>query len=183
MALHRYPANRVAPLHGVADLVLSGLVIPTHAEDWHGQLRSAAHDFRRLALTHPDVVLLLVTRPLATRLGLRPLGTSRPLEQILELLIAAGFVPTRALHVAARRADRPADWSAGGRAYSTWTSQTVAVPSFAFSTSALRSLGDSAVVQSGTTTTAEPSSRSTNSVRPWSQMSSGWRTSSAPDDP
>ena len=82
MALHRYTADRAALLDGVADLVLSGLVIPTYAEDWHGQLRSAAHDSRRLALTHPNVVLLLVTRPLATPLGLRPVGTSRPLEQI-----------------------------------------------------------------------------------------------------
>jgi hypothetical protein len=36
---------------------------------------------------------------LATPLGLRPLGTLRPLEQILDLLISAGFAPTRALHV------------------------------------------------------------------------------------
>lgn len=107
MALHRYTADRAALLDGVADLVLSGLVIPTHAEDWHGQLRSAAHDFRRLALTHPNVVLLLVTRPLARPLGLRPLGTSRPLEQILELLTGAGFAPTRALHVVTRRAEIP----------------------------------------------------------------------------
>lgn len=107
MALHRYTPDRAALLDGVADLVLSGLVIPTHAEDWHGQLRSAAHDFRRLAPTHPNVMLLLVTRPLATPLGLRPLGTSRPLEQILELLIGVGFAPTRALHVVARRAEIP----------------------------------------------------------------------------
>jgi Tetracyclin repressor-like, C-terminal domain len=99
MALYRYAANRAALLDGVAELVLSGLEIPTHAADWREQLRSAAHDFRRLALAHPNVVPLLVTRPLATPLGLRPLGTLRPLEQILELLITAGFAPTRALHV------------------------------------------------------------------------------------
>jgi hypothetical protein len=42
---------------------------------------------------------LLVTRPLSTPLGLRPLGTLRPLEQILSLLIDAGFAPEDALHV------------------------------------------------------------------------------------
>ena len=52
-----------------------------------------------LALRHPNVVPLLVTRPLSTPLGLRPLGTLRPLEQILSLLAAAGFEPADALHV------------------------------------------------------------------------------------
>ena len=52
-----------------------------------------------LALRHPNVVPLLVTRPLSTPLGLRPLGTLRPLEQILSLLIDAGFAPVDALHV------------------------------------------------------------------------------------
>lgn len=41
---------------------------------------------------------LLVTRPLATPLALRPLGTLRPLEQLLELLISAGFDRRGALH-------------------------------------------------------------------------------------
>ena len=41
---------------------------------------------------------LLVTRPLATPLGLRPLGTLRPLEALLELLAVAGFEPRGALH-------------------------------------------------------------------------------------
>lgn len=42
---------------------------------------------------------LLVTRPLSTPLGLRPLGTLRPLEQFLSLLIDAGFAAEDALHV------------------------------------------------------------------------------------
>lgn len=66
---------------------------------WGEQLREVAHDYRRLALAHPHVVPLLVTRPLATPLGLRPLGTLRPLEQLLELLVGAGFDPVGALHV------------------------------------------------------------------------------------
>jgi hypothetical protein len=52
-----------------------------------------------LALTHPQVVPLLVTRPLSTPLGLRPLGTLRPLEDILTLLTKAGFTDADALHV------------------------------------------------------------------------------------
>ena len=42
---------------------------------------------------------LIVTRPLATPLGLRPLGTLRPLEDILALLTRAGFSGPDALHI------------------------------------------------------------------------------------
>ena len=45
------------------------------------------------------MVPLLVTRPLSTPLGLRPLGTLRPLENILALLTKAGFTDADALHV------------------------------------------------------------------------------------
>jgi anti-sigma factor RsiW len=61
-------------------------------------VQATAHAYRRRALRHPHVVPLLVTRPLATPLGRRPLGTLRPLEALLELLIAAGFDPVGALH-------------------------------------------------------------------------------------
>ena len=107
MALYRYAANRDALLDGVVELVLVQLEVPAAVsgvgadgiEDWRGQLRATAHAFRRLALAHPHVVPLLVTRPLSTPLGLRPLGTLRPLEQLLELLVGAGFDPVDALHV------------------------------------------------------------------------------------
>jgi AcrR family transcriptional regulator len=99
MGLYRYAKNRGDLLDGITELVLEQLVIPTDGGHWQTQLRSTAHDFRRLALEHPHVVPLLVTRPLSTPLGLRPLGTLRPLENILALLIDAGFAPTDALHV------------------------------------------------------------------------------------
>lgn len=99
MSLYRYAANRAALLDGVTEMVLNELAIFPHDPDWQAQLRNIAHDLRLLALRHPNVVPLLVTRPLSTPLGLRPLGTLRPLEQILTLLIEAGFTPTDALHV------------------------------------------------------------------------------------
>ncbi|WP_087874169.1 TetR/AcrR family transcriptional regulator C-terminal domain-containing protein [Arthrobacter globiformis] len=98
MSLYRYAENRSAVLDGLTELVLGRLSVP-RGTDWQATLRSVAHDMRRLALRHPNVVPLLVTRPLSTPLGLRPLGTIRPLEQILALLIDAGFAPTDALHV------------------------------------------------------------------------------------
>ncbi|GAA3698238.1 TetR/AcrR family transcriptional regulator C-terminal domain-containing protein [Arthrobacter ginkgonis] len=99
MALYRYAPNRAALLDGVTELVIQELVIEPADPDWQSQLRQTAHAFRALALAHPHVVPLLVTRPLSTPLGLRPLGTLRPLEQILGLLTHAGFSPENALHI------------------------------------------------------------------------------------
>jgi AcrR family transcriptional regulator len=99
MSLYRYAANRAALLDGVTEMVLNELAIFPDDPDWQAQLRRIGHDLRLLALRHPNVVPLLVTRPLSTPLGLRPLGTLRPLEQILALLIEAGFTPSNALHV------------------------------------------------------------------------------------
>lgn len=99
MSLYRYAANRAALLDGVSERVLNELPIFPDDPDWQAQLRKIAHDLRLLALRHPNVVPLLVTRPLSTPLGMRPLGTLRPLEQILALLIETGFGPAAALHV------------------------------------------------------------------------------------
>lgn len=99
MSLYHYAANKTALLDSVAEMVISELKIDTNDMDWAGQLRSVARDFRQLALDHPHVVPLLVTRALATPLGLRPLGTLRPLEASLELLTRAGFTAIDALYV------------------------------------------------------------------------------------
>jgi AcrR family transcriptional regulator len=71
MTLYRHAPNKAALLDGVTEL----------------------------ALAHPRVVPLLVTRPLATPLGLRPRGTLRHLEDILTLLTRAGFSGPDALHI------------------------------------------------------------------------------------
>lgn len=99
MALYRHAATKAELLDGVAEAVLADLTVDTTDEDWAGQLRTVARQFRALALAHPNVVPLLVTRPLATPIAMRPLGTLRPLEAILELLIRAGFTEVEALHV------------------------------------------------------------------------------------
>ncbi|WP_354645290.1 TetR/AcrR family transcriptional regulator C-terminal domain-containing protein [Kitasatospora camelliae] len=99
MSLYRYAPNKAALLDGVAETVLSELTVDPSDPDWKAQLRSVARQFRRIALAHPHVVPLLVTRPLATPLALRPLGTLRPLEATLALLTRAGFSTADALHV------------------------------------------------------------------------------------
>jgi AcrR family transcriptional regulator len=99
MILYRHAPNKAALLDGVAETVLAELRVDPADTDWAGQLRAVARDYRALALAHPHVVPLLVTRPLATPLGLRPPGTLRPLEDILALLIRAGFSGPDALHI------------------------------------------------------------------------------------
>ena len=100
MRLYRFAASKDELLDGIVELVLNELEVPTDppAHTWPDVLRAVAHTYRDLALRHPHVVPLLVTRPLSTPLGLRPLGTLRPLEALLELLIRAGFDARGALH-------------------------------------------------------------------------------------
>ncbi|CAM4296105.1 TetR/AcrR family transcriptional regulator C-terminal domain-containing protein [Mycobacterium senriense] len=97
--IYRHVPNKAALLDGVAEIVLAQLRVDTADPDWAGQLRAVAHDFRRLALEHPNVVPLLVTRPLATPLGQRPPGMLRPLENVVALLTAVGFSGVDALRI------------------------------------------------------------------------------------
>jgi AcrR family transcriptional regulator len=99
MILYRHAPTKAALLDGVAETVLAQLRVDSDDPDWAGQLRAVARRYRELALAHPHVVPLLVTRPLATPLGLRPPGTLRPLESILALLTRAGFSGPDALHI------------------------------------------------------------------------------------
>jgi AcrR family transcriptional regulator len=99
MILYRHAPNKAALLDGVAETVLAQLKVDPADPDWVGQLRTVARDYRQLALDHPHVVPLLVTRPLATPLALRPRGTLRPLEDVLTLLTRVGFSGPDALHI------------------------------------------------------------------------------------
>ena len=99
MALYRYVPNKAAVLDGVVEMVFERLSLDTTIADWAAALRTLGHDFRDLARAHPNVVPLLVTRPLATPLGMRPPGILRHLEDVLALLTGAGFTGRDALHV------------------------------------------------------------------------------------
>ena len=97
--IYRHVPNKAAVLDGVVELVLGQLRVDTAAPDWAAELRAVAHHFRRLALEHPNMVELLVTRPLTTPLSQRPPGMLRPLEDVLALLTSSGFSGADALHV------------------------------------------------------------------------------------
>lgn len=99
MRLYRHAESKDALLDGVVELVLTHWRVPAvESSEWETALRRTAHAFRAIAVTHPHVVPLLVTRPLATPLARRPLSTLRSLEDLLELFVAAGFDPRGALH-------------------------------------------------------------------------------------
>ena len=105
MVIYRHAADKDALLDGIVERVVSELVVHREPDsdregDWEAALRRTAHAFRRVALAHPNVVPLLVTRPLSNPLARRPLGTLRPLEELLELFITAGFDHHGALHAA-----------------------------------------------------------------------------------
>ncbi len=100
MRLYRHASSKDDLLDGIVEFALSELPVPAVPEDgdWEEALRHAAHAFRALALAHPNLVPLMVTRPLATPLAMRPLGTLRPLEAVLDVFIRAGFDGCGALH-------------------------------------------------------------------------------------
>jgi AcrR family transcriptional regulator len=91
MVLYRHVPNKAAVLDGVVEMVFEQLSVDITRPAWAAALRDLAHDFRDLACAHPNVVPLLVTRSLATPLGMRPQGMFRQLEDVLALLIGAGF--------------------------------------------------------------------------------------------
>ena len=83
----RHAPGKAALPGGVAETVLAQLKVDSADPGRAAQLRTAARDCRQLALADPHVVPLLVTRPLATPLALRP------------LLVREGFSGPGALHI------------------------------------------------------------------------------------
>ncbi|HWM06914.1 MAG TPA: TetR/AcrR family transcriptional regulator [Actinophytocola sp.] len=109
MGIYRHAADKDALLDLVVEHVVAELVVPhePHRDgdgedhvDWESALRRTAHAFRQIALAHPNVVPLLVNRSITGPLAQRPLGTLRPLEELLEVFISAGFDQHGALHAA-----------------------------------------------------------------------------------
>ena len=104
MGIYRHAADKDALLDGVLEHVVSEIDVPGEPggsdadQDWEAALRRIAHAFRRVALAHPHVVPLLVIRSMSGPLARRPLGMLRPLEELLEVLMTAGFDSTGALY-------------------------------------------------------------------------------------
>jgi len=98
MTIYRHAADKDALLDGVVEHVAAELITSREPdsngdENWEAVLHRTAHTFRRVALAHPHVVPLLLTRPLSGPLALRPLGSLQLLEDLIGLFSAAGFDP------------------------------------------------------------------------------------------
>src|SRR5438270_11798480 len=96
MALYRYVPSRDDLLDGVVDTVLDALhhdpEVHLHAKfGWQNYLQRLAHGIRRIALDHPAVFPLLVTRPPAAPWIRPPLRSLRWLESFFGVLTDAGF--------------------------------------------------------------------------------------------
>lgn len=98
MRLYSHTESKAALLEAVAELVLEELVTPAATDgDWESALRLSAHSFRDIALAHPRMVPLLVTRPMAPPAGPPAPGSLRWAEALLTLLEDAGFDDAGAL--------------------------------------------------------------------------------------
>jgi AcrR family transcriptional regulator len=103
MAIYRHAMDKDSLLDGVVERLVAEFVVnPPVSDDgmvdWESALRNTAHVFRRAALAHPNIVSTLVTRSLSAPLALRPPGMLRPLEELVDLFIKAGFNQAQALH-------------------------------------------------------------------------------------
>ena len=86
MSLYNHVPSKAALLEGVAELILAEIELPgPEVTDWRERLRGGARSLRRVALAHPDAVMLLLAQPLQSPQSLRPI------ELALQTLRSAGF--------------------------------------------------------------------------------------------
>ncbi len=91
MALYRYVDSKEGLLAAVADRAFEEFELPTESDDWREELKSLAHSFRRLLLTHPTVATLFSSKPAEISQN-----GARVVEVVLGVLRRAGFPPQEA---------------------------------------------------------------------------------------
>lgn len=92
MSIYNHVPNKAALYDGMVEVLLEGLEVPPEGRDWEERIRGAYRSFRRLALEHPNVFPLLVTRP--------PMTPDGPwlVEEFLRTLLEVGFDMRTSLH-------------------------------------------------------------------------------------
>lgn len=94
MALYRYVPSREDLLDGVVDLVLEEFVDPDEeavAPSWQDYLQRIAHGVRTVAVAHPNVFPLVVSRPPEAPWLRPPLRSLEWVERFLAALRRYGF--------------------------------------------------------------------------------------------
>jgi TetR/AcrR family transcriptional regulator, tetracycline repressor protein len=92
MSIYNHVPSKAALYDGMVEVLLEDLEIPPAERGWEERIRGAYRSFRRLALAHPNVFPLFVTRPPATPDG------PWLVEEFLQTLKDAGFDTDTALH-------------------------------------------------------------------------------------
>lgn len=92
MSLYHHVPGREALLDGIVEQVLGEIELPPPSlRGWKRRVSVMARSFHDVSLRHPNCVPLLVTRPFASDVALRPC------EAAFGVLAEAGFDPDRAL--------------------------------------------------------------------------------------
>ncbi|WP_277451507.1 TetR/AcrR family transcriptional regulator C-terminal domain-containing protein [Janibacter sp. DB-40] len=96
MALYRHVADRDDLLDGIVDRIVDTMdddpqVLTTPEHGWQDFLERLAHGFRRVALTHPSIFPILVSRPPQAPWLRPPMRSLRWVEIFLDGLISEGF--------------------------------------------------------------------------------------------
>ncbi len=92
MSIYNHVPNKAALYDGMVEVLLEGLNVPPADRGWEERIRGAYRSFRRMALEHPNVFPLFVTRP--------PVTPDGPwlVEEFLQTLTNEGFDTQTALH-------------------------------------------------------------------------------------
>jgi len=86
-ALYRHVADKVDLLRGVADLVLSDVVLPESSRPWDDRLRQLGTEIKRVMDAHPHTVMLCGERALAFP------GVIPTTDVAIEAVVQAGLPP------------------------------------------------------------------------------------------
>ena len=91
MSLYNHVANKAALMDGLLELVTLKIPIPENPGTWREAIQEMARSYRRVALQHPNVMPLVMSRPFNT------VASLRPVEFAFQTMLDAGFSPAFAL--------------------------------------------------------------------------------------
>jgi AcrR family transcriptional regulator len=93
MSLYNHVPNKQALLDGIHERILSSVEAPPRTDDWKVYARHQARSLHKTLCAHPNAVVLFATRPAGTT------ESYARLDAYLEMLRAAGFMPTESRSV------------------------------------------------------------------------------------
>jgi AcrR family transcriptional regulator len=85
MSLYHYFPSKAHLLDAIVDRVFGSLVVPPRSKDWIGRLRTAARNYRDMALRHPKLFFLIAVHRMNTPTGVRKV------DELVALFRDGGF--------------------------------------------------------------------------------------------